>query len=293
MKLLTLNTHSLAEPGYEEKKDIFLRAVLEERPDVMALQEVNQTAGGEDVSTVELLASGYMECPDTMPRVGRDNHAFRAAVWLAEKGFPCFWSWIPAKLGYDTYDEGTAVFSRRPILEVNQFYLTGTRDYGNWKTRKALAVKTETENGPGWFFSLHMGWWKDEEEPFLRQWRALSAVTDPLRREGDVWLMGDFNSPAGVREEGYDCIAADGWEDAYALAEEKGGEITVPGVIDGWRNSGEVSGMRMDFIWHGGPAQSSASGGWKVLRAGAIFDGKNRPAVSDHFGVTAEYERRD
>ena len=190
MKLLTLNTHSLAEPGYEEKKDIFLRAVLEERPDVMALQEVNQTAGGEDVSTVELLASGYMECPDTMPRVGRDNHAFRAAVWLAEKGFPCFWSWIPAKLGYDTYDEGTAVFSRRPILEVNQFYLTGTRDYGNWKTRKALAVKTETENGPGWFFSLHMGWWKDEEEPFLRQWRALSAVTDPLRREGDVWLIG-------------------------------------------------------------------------------------------------------
>ena len=57
MKLLTLNTHSLAEPGYEEKTDIFLRAVLEERPDVMALQEVNQTAGGEDVSTVELLAS--------------------------------------------------------------------------------------------------------------------------------------------------------------------------------------------------------------------------------------------
>ena len=61
MKLLTLNTHSLAEPGYEEKTDIFLRAVLEERPDVMALQEVNQTAGGEDVSTVELLASQYLQ----------------------------------------------------------------------------------------------------------------------------------------------------------------------------------------------------------------------------------------
>ena len=91
MKLLTLNTHSLAEPDCEAKTKIFLQAVLEERPDVMALQEVNQTAGGEDVSTVELLASGYMECPNTMPRVGRDNHAFRTAVWLAEHDFPCFW----------------------------------------------------------------------------------------------------------------------------------------------------------------------------------------------------------
>ena len=152
MKLLTLNTHSLAEPDCEAKTKIFLQAVLEERPDVMALQEVNQTAGGEDVSTVELLASGYMECPNTMPRVGRDNHAFRTAVWLAEHDFPCFWSWVPAKLGYGKYDEGTAIFTRRPILEVSQFYLTRSRDYKNWKTRKTLAVRTEA----GWFFSLHM-----------------------------------------------------------------------------------------------------------------------------------------
>lgn len=286
MKLLTLNTHSLAEPDCEAKTKIFLQAVLEERPDVMALQEVNQTAGGEDVSTVELLASGYMECPNTMPRVGRDNHAFRTAVWLAEHDFPCFWSWVPAKLGYGKYDEGTAIFTRRPILEVSQFYLTRSRDYKNWKTRKTLAVRTEA----GWFFSLHMGWWKDEEEPFLRQWETLSEVTAPLRQEGDVWLMGDFNSPAETRWEGYDQIAASGWEDAFAAAEEKGGEITVPGAIDGWRNAGELSGMRMDFIWHRGPEGERT---WRVSRAGTVFDGENRPAVSDHFGVMAEYERRE
>ena len=142
----------------------------------------------------------------------------------------------------------------------------------------------------GWFFSLHMGWWKDEEEPFLRQWETLSEVTAPLWQEGDVWLMGDFNSPAETRWEGYDQIAASGWEDAFAAAEEKGGEITVPGAIDGWRNAGELPGMRMDFIWHRGPEGERT---WRVSRAGTVFDGENRPAVSDHFGVMAEYERRE
>ncbi len=42
MKLITLNTHSLVEPGYENKLKLFAEAVLRERPDVIALQEVNQ-----------------------------------------------------------------------------------------------------------------------------------------------------------------------------------------------------------------------------------------------------------
>ena len=290
MKLLTLNTHSLAEPEYEKKAEIFWKALLKERPDVMALQEVNQTAGGEKVPVKELLASGYTACPGESPAVVRDNHGFRTAAWLAENGFPCFWAWAPAKLGYGRYDEGTAIFSRRPIQNLSAGYITETKDYKNWKTRKALGIKTETEAGNGWFFSLHMGWWKDEEEPFSRQWTALSEITDPLRKEGDVWLMGDFNSPAQIKDEGYDCIRRDGWEDAYALAQEKGGDITVFGAIDGWRDRGVPDKLRMDFIWHGAPDKGN---GWIVRRAGTVFDGNVYPAVSDHFGVAAEYERRD
>ena len=289
MKLLTLNTHSLAEAEYEKKAQYCWKVLAEERPDVMAFQEVNQTAGGEAVPMEELLACGYTPCPGASPLVTRDNHGFCTAAWLWQNGFPCFWTWTPAKLGYGRYDEGTAVFSRRPIQEVSQAYLTGTRDYGNWKTRKALAVKTETEAGEGWFFSLHMGWWKDEEEPFLCQWETLSKIAGPLRKCGDVWLMGDFNSPAQARGEGYDRIAKDGWEDAYAAALEKGGAITVPGAIDGWREGDAQDGLRMDLIWHGAP---SGTRGWTVKRAGTIFDGKNRRTVSDHFGVMAEYERR-
>ena len=43
MKLMTLNTHSLAEPDYEKKLEVFAGVVEQERPDIIALQEVNQT----------------------------------------------------------------------------------------------------------------------------------------------------------------------------------------------------------------------------------------------------------
>ena len=43
MKILTLNTHSLVEENYRVKTEIFIDTVLRERPDVIALQEVNQT----------------------------------------------------------------------------------------------------------------------------------------------------------------------------------------------------------------------------------------------------------
>ena len=44
MKLITLNTHSLIEEHYEEKLHAFAEMVRKEKPDILALQEVNQLA---------------------------------------------------------------------------------------------------------------------------------------------------------------------------------------------------------------------------------------------------------
>ena len=308
MKLLTLNTHSLAETEYERKLEAFVAGILEEQPDIMALQEVNQSISGEEVPLEELLASGYVESvemkdgsgdllpspagqpasaepPHPIPPVRRDNHGFRVASLLAKAGCPYRWAWVPAKLGYGKYDEGTALFSRRPIDRAFWQYLTDSRDYTNWKTRKALGITVQTEGSAAHFFSLHMGWWQDEEEPFTKQWERLSRTAETLKDTGAVWLMGDFNSQAGVRGEGYDLIRGAGWEDVYEAAARKGGEMTVPGEIDGWRTGEAASGMRIDYIWHGGAENVDIS--W----AGTVFDGKNRQAVSDHFGLMAEYAR--
>ena len=47
MKLITLNTHSLIEEHYEEKLRAFADLICKERPDILAMQEVNQLASEE------------------------------------------------------------------------------------------------------------------------------------------------------------------------------------------------------------------------------------------------------
>ena len=43
MKLLTLNTHSLLEKNYLQKLDQFVDTIIKEQPDILSLQEVNQS----------------------------------------------------------------------------------------------------------------------------------------------------------------------------------------------------------------------------------------------------------
>ena len=108
MKLLTLNTHSLIEPDYEAKREIFVTFLAAEQPEVFALQEVNQTASAPLLGDVP---AGYYPCPGNMVLLKADNHAAAVARMLEQRGVHYYWSWLPAKVGYDIYDEGAAVFS--------------------------------------------------------------------------------------------------------------------------------------------------------------------------------------
>lgn len=316
MKLLTLNTHSLAEQDYESKLYAFAQGVLKERPDVIALQEVNQSQAAPPADPHLLTACGYIPCggsgggeesepsradnrsqfpgpspmagssqdtepsPDAMPVLRTDNHAFRLGQILAESGFSCQWTWTAAKTGYGRYDEGLAVFSRLPILDTQQFYITGTRDYSNWKTRNILGVRISAESGTEYVYSVHMGWWDDPEEPFKDQWQR---ICQGLTHTGTapVWLMGDFNSPAHVKGEGRDLILHSGWLDSYDMAARKDDGITVSHAIDGWKERGGTPGMRIDYIWTNHPKP--------VISTRTIFNGAHYPVVSDHFGIIIEY----
>ena len=137
MKLLTLNTHSLIEPDYEAKREIFVDFIAREQPEVFALQEVNQTAAAPLLADVP---AGYYPCPGNMVLLKADNHAAAVARMLEEAGCAYHWSWLPAKIGYDRYDEGMAVFSRAPITAAENLLLSQINDYNNWKTRRALGI---------------------------------------------------------------------------------------------------------------------------------------------------------
>ena len=103
-----------------------------------------------------------------------------------------------------------ALLSKKPIARVQQFLTSKTDDYENWKTRRILGI--QPEGSSGWFFTIHMGWWNDEEEPFVDQWKCIQeTLKDPKYREGTIWLIGDFNSQDDVRGEGYDLVLKSGW----------------------------------------------------------------------------------
>lgn len=270
MKLMTLNTHSLIEEDYERKLADFLRVTAAERPDVIALQEVNQR---RDAPPLAFVPRGYRPCaPHVTLREG--NHAVRVGEGLWDRGETYAWTWLPIKRGYRAFDEGIALLCRSPIIEARVIDLTPTLGYESWKARKILGIRTEAMPDR-WFFSVHFGWWADDDTPFGDQW-ALAGQSLP--REGEIWLMGDFNNPAHILGEGYELVASSGWYDSYLLAGEKDDGITVNRRIAGWEDAPpSAEGLRIDQIWCDEPRG--------IRSSRVIFDGKDTPVVSDHFGV--------
>lgn len=287
MKLLTLNTHSLLEENSDKKLKQFVETILKEKPDIIALQEVNQSIDAP-VANAKLLA-GWMPCQKSGSKdeikvpVRNDNYAAHAARLLREAGFSCSWTWVPAKIGYEKYDEGMAILcAGKTIQATDTFFISGCRDYSDWKTRRVLGV--QISGSKDWFYTVHMGWWNDDKEPFLMQWKRLNKALQEKKKGSAIWLLGDFNSPAQFRNQSYDCICESGWVDTYKSALTKDSGITVEGVIDGWREFTEgdktPEGMRMDHIW--------CSKDLPVKSSRVLFNGINEPKVSDHFGVLIE-----
>lgn len=273
MKLLTLNTHSLVEKQYTEKLEQFVQAVNEEKPDIIALQEVNQTITEESVTD---LHKNYIPCMEGII-IRKDNHIYNVVNMLESE---YYWTWLPLKKGYNRYDEGIAVMSRSPILQTKIIRTSDTDDYCNWKTRKIIGIQTDSAPNE-WFFSVHYGWWNDPDESFQGQWKR---TVDALENYNRIWLMGDFNNPAEIRGEGYDMIKNDGWFDSYLLAKKKDKGITVENVIDGWKDKlNNTDGMRIDQIW--------CSEKSDIISSEVIFNGENRKIISDHYGVLVNYDR--
>jgi len=281
MKLLTWNTHSLQEENSQQKLEWAVEGILKEMPDIIALQEVNQTVSAE-------LAEGFLQegrylFPTKVP-LRQDNYGAQVVHRLRQAGVPCYWAWLPIKLGYGQFDEGVALLSLgRKITAAEAVPISISDAYDNWRTRAVLGV--QVEGMEDWFYSVHMGWWDDREEPFLRQWEILNGHLEKRRRNGTVWLMGDFNAPDIFLNQSYTCIRAAGWVDTHREAAKKESDFTVSGRIDGWRDrlpDENVKGLRLDYIF--------CSRKREFLSSRILFDGKNGPVVSDHFGLLIEGE---
>lgn len=279
MKLLTLNTHSLQEADYLEKREWFLDGILQEKPDIVALQEVNQSLDAK-LAKGNLQKGQFLLPGETFLR--QDNYGAWVADQIWQAGISCFWAWLPIKVGYEKYEEGVALLClNRKIAEVDICYISGDRDPMNWRTRAVLGIRPE--GMADWFYSVHTGWWEDAESPFSDQWERLEKHLQEKKKRSGVWLMGDFNAPDTAVKESYEHILSKGWKDTYSMADIKDKGITVRGNIDGWRGK-KAADMRLDYIFCNREEE--------IESTEVLFNGRNRPIVSDHFAVMIQTKEK-
>ena len=279
MKLMTLNIHSHDthfDPAVLERSMKELaEAVIDHDIAVLALQECSQELERPFVSDDLPLHCAIHDAEHVL-REG--NAALLLAEELQMRGAAMDWVWAGVKLGYQRYNEGLALFSRFPIRSYDAPWISGIQEFSNWKSRNALIASTEINGSPVEFCCVHMGRWDDPEESFKGQMERLDAI---LPNDHQVFLLGDFNSPAGKPNEGWEMVRKLGWHDTYEAAKQKGDGITVPGVIDGWQD-GAPEGMRIDYIFSRMPVS--------VRSSFVLFDGKHGPLISDHYGLMADLD---
>ncbi|OED78539.1 endonuclease/exonuclease/phosphatase family protein [Vibrio crassostreae] len=266
MKLMTLNTHSWQEEKQLEKLDVVAQAIIEQGCDVVALQEVNQHQDSPAVDANIL----------TNHTVLANNYGYLLQKKLMEYGHHYKLTWDFVHQSYEVYQEGLSFLTRLPIVEHEVIDLSDSYDVSFWKHRRAVRIKVTSQQGDFNLYNCHCGWWNDSENSFEDQFDRIKA-TLPTELS---FLLGDFNNPSHIRNEGYDYVLQRGLMDCYEVAEIKDDGTTVIKNIDGWEQNSQA--LRIDLVLSNQPVV--------VKQHKVIFNHDFYPVVSDHFGVLVEVE---
>ncbi|KJG20382.1 exodeoxyribonuclease III [Photobacterium iliopiscarium] len=264
MKLLTLNTHSWQEQHQLQKLAIVAQAIIDQDCDVIALQEVNQHHLSAVVN--EQICSNHP--------VHSDNYGYLLQQKLAELGHDYQLTWDFVHQSYDVYQEGLAFLTRLPIIEHQVIDLSDHYDVSNWKHRRAVRIKVAYKQQELDFYNCHCGWWNDEQGSFADHLNRITATLSPRLS----FLLGDFNNPSHLRDQGYDYALQRHLFDCYTMAKTKDTGITVVKNIDGWQQNSQL--LRLDYIF----SNQQVS----VKQHQTIFNGDFYDVVSDHFGIITE-----
>ena len=271
MKLFTLNAHSLVDGTRERQVRLLSSFLLSELPDVIALQEANQSMSAPE------LTDRHPNLMQNSTALKADNFALDILDRLIDNGEKYHLLWLHVKCGYGMFDKGLALLTREKPQDPRCFLISKEREVYDYRRRMALTAYLPDSHVT--VCCLHTGRADDLSDPFAEQWKRLTS--DVTSRERLI-IMGDLNIPPDSSGE-YGKILSDGFYDLYSLAESPIGSSTVSGGIDGWsdRNVGEK--MRIDYIF----SSFLPSKGEKVTYR-TVLDGKSGETVSDHFGIIAE-----
>lgn len=245
------------ESQQQEKIKIIAEAIKENKYDVIALQEVNQSVGARLV----------------FDNVKEDNFALVILNQLQKMGCSDYkMVWDFSHIGYHIYEEGLAILSKHEIIDSKSIFISKNTDKNYWKARLVVRTSIKFDKEIIDFYSCHLGWWNDSEEDFSKQ---ADRLLNSINQNRLTFLMGDFNNNACVRNQGYDYLLCKGIYDTFMAAEQKDAGVTVRGNIDGWEGNNE--NLRLDLILTNMIRP--------VKHSRVIFNGCNRAVVSDHYGV--------
>lgn len=257
MKLLTINVHAWIEENQDEKMETLAKVIAEKDYDVIAMQEVNQS----------------MNSPVIFRAIRQDNYGWVLLDKISKyTDRTYYYHWSNSHIGYDKYDEGLAIITKHKLLNVDEFYCTRAQSVNTITSRRINSATIEYKGQIIEFYTCHMNLPTNKEEKMSDNIQRIlkRSQTDNLKI-----LMGDFNTDAINNPEDYKKILFQGLYDTYTDAIEKDNGITVGGNIDGWSKSKEDK--RIDYIFSNRKI--------KVLNSKVIFNGKNHPVVSDHYGL--------
>jgi len=244
-------------------------------PDIVCLQEVGEWP--EDVTSDS----------DSVTFGAADSNMVHQI--LQRLDHPYFHTMDWSHYGFDVWLEGSAILSKQPFIETGSRLISrpenGRRRF--WKSRNIPAARIELPGfGQVAVFSVHTGWWDDEDEPFQEQFGRLRKWADDFAGSASTTLLcGDFNVVAGTRMQQF-MTNGSGYSDQYALANPDGlFDPTTGGQIDGWADS--TGGRRIDYLLMNDDSPL------EVRQSQRVFTEHVFGRVSDHTGVYAQFGRRN
>lgn len=260
--------------SYSPLFDRIANAINELDPDIVCFQEVGEWSGGNTRD------------PDSIVFGSSDSNMVHQVRRRLDE--PYFYTMDWSHYGFDAWLEGSAILSKHPFIDTGSRFVSNPANgrYKYWKSRNVpMARMNLPETGHVNVFSVHTGWWDDEEEPFQDQYRKLLDWAAEIAVPGETTILcGDFNVPANSGLQDF-MTKNTGYSDQYALANpDDSRAVTIRGAIDGWE--GNDSGQRVDYILMNDDSPL------EVVEARIIFTKEAYGVVSDHAGIYARFARR-
>jgi len=242
--ILSLNLHCLEEENIPAKQAQIAMEIIHRKIDIIFFQEVAQR----------------VESPLIYDNVKQDNYAYQLQQLLQSKGVQYNLYYLPIKYSFNQYDEGLALLSIHELEILDRRYISKTKDYHQWTSRRILLAKLKEEDLG--LLVVHFGW-SDGHEVFEEQ---VSHALETLPKNYPTIIAGDFNvTPSS---EDYQYIAKQGLFDTF-----RGTSLAFSPTHKDQMDIHD-RGSKIDYIMTTKPLQSSNH---------EILFTEN--PVSDHYGI--------